>query len=459
MTAPITSILLDDDLQGGLKKKAREEEENLQSADNEVETDNSEETDNGAEADNDEEESLYVEYFALDGEDEPGISEVFEGKQEANAESEDNTQATGSETGDAQESKKPSKRTSVRLRHIPSIPNLRALLWDRQRKPVVFRSARQECIAFEDLKPFMDFEVKTIIDLRSCHEYSSTSGDRLLDRIYPVFEVQIPKDGAKFNANEMKCTQVSYNYPEEDMAMLQQFVRPEETEQKRRRLLIPICNKQYLLALAKEIGGYHQTMVRALADVATFFKFGFLTRRFVQHFNGAGQWRLYVSYLEHGANAIVAALKTINEPQNLPVLINCHVGKDRTGVLSAILLTIVGVAREDILKDFSRSEEGIQLVRDEIREYMTSQRMFFDEEFLHAFPDDLLQCLRYIDEKHGSLNNFLHLQGFTFDEQARLKDNLLAGSISSWRGEGGGGVGVSIKDQVTGTWSRWSQVI
>ena len=69
----------------------------------------------------------------------------------------------------------------------------------------------------------------------------------------------------------------------------------------------------------------------AFADLLTFFKFGFLTRRFVNYFNSKGQWRLYVSYVEHGANAIVAALKLINEPENLPVIFNCHMGKDRTG--------------------------------------------------------------------------------------------------------------------------------
>jgi len=326
----------------------------------------------------------------------------------------------------------PAASQRLRLPHIPSIPNFRALLWDRNRNPVVFRSARQECIDFEDIDAFMKFDIRTIIDLRSCHEYAQSKGERLLDRIYPVFEVSFPKNGANFKAKEMKTTQVSYNYPEEDLAIVRQYLsRESTTSTPRRRLLIPICNQRYLLKLAKQIGGYHVTGFRAFADVATFFKFGFLTRHFVNHFNGAGQWRLYVSYLECGANAIVAALKIINEPDNLPVLFNCHIGKDRTGVLAALLLTLVGVARQDILKDFARSEDGIMFVRDEIREYMASQRMYWDEEFLHAFPDDLLKTLEFCEDKYGSINNFLHINGFTFDEQARLKDNLLAGSRNS----------------------------
>jgi len=319
----------------------------------------------------------------------------------------------------------------IRLPHIPSIANFRALLWDRERNPVIFRSARHEGIAYEDLKAFMSFDIKTIIDLRSCQEYSLAKGDCLLDRIYPVFDVSLPKDGNQFSAKDAKMTQVSYNFPEEETALVRQFVKPDDGETKRRRLLIPICNKQYIIKLMKEVGGYHVTFVRAIADLATFFKYGFLTRHFVNYYNREGQWRLYVSYLECGHNAIVAALKVINEPDNLPVIINCHVGKDRTGVLSAILLVLVGVARKDVLRDFSRSEQGIQHVRDEIREYMTSQHMFWDEEFLHAFPDDLARTFDFIEDKYGSINNYLHVYGFTYDEQARLKENLLAGSRAS----------------------------
>jgi len=434
MTVPITKILIPE----------------LQ---NESEEDKNEETMEKMESENNEEEEkeqvVFVEYVAPDEEETfsrpfappvaPSVAPSVAGDALAKTQP---PPTTGPSTGTITKlafgrnsSAAPKRNVAIRLRHIPSIPNFRALLWDRQRNPVIFRSARQECIALEDIKPFMDFDIKTIIDLRSCHEYASTSGDRLLDRIYPVFEVALPKEGSKFDAKEAKCTQVSYNYPKEDNAISQQFLRPEEVWEKKRRLLIPICNKYYLLRLAKEIGGYHLTAVRAVADLATFFKFGFLTRRFVEHFNGLGQWGLYVSYLEHGANAIVAALKIINEPQNLPVLINCHVGKDRTGVLAAILLTIVGVSREDILKDYARSEEGIQLVRDDIREYMLSQRMYWDEEFLHAFPDDLQRVFEFVDDKYGSLNNFLHVNGFTLEEQARLKENLLVGSRSSIAGD------------------------
>ena len=61
--------------------------------------------------------------------------------------------------------------------------------------------------------------IKPKMNANHISEYASTSGDRLLDRIYPVFEVALPKEGSKFDAKEAKCTQVSYNYPKEDNAV------------------------------------------------------------------------------------------------------------------------------------------------------------------------------------------------------------------------------------------------
>jgi hypothetical protein len=45
-------------------------------------------------------------------------------------------------------------------------------------------------------------------------------------------------------------------------------------------------------------------------------------------------------------------------------------------VLAALLLTIVGVQREDVIEDFTKSEVGIQGVRDEVRDYMVSTGMW-----------------------------------------------------------------------------------
>jgi protein tyrosine/serine phosphatase len=65
----------------------------------------------------------------------------------------------------------------------------------------------------------------------------------------------------------------------------------------------------------------------------------------------------YVELLELGAPAFAAAFGRIVEPGGTPALIHCAVGKDRTGVLTALLLDAAGVDRGEIVADYARTAE------------------------------------------------------------------------------------------------------
>ena len=49
-------------------------------------------------------------------------------------------------------------------------------------------------------------------------------------------------------------------------------------------------------------------------------------------------------------------LQLILQEGKVPFVICCHAGKDRTGVISAILLSICGFDKETIAADFELSE-------------------------------------------------------------------------------------------------------
>ena len=50
-----------------------------------------------------------------------------------------------------------------------------------------------------------------------------------------------------------------------------------------------------------------------------------------------------------------AALTLLSDPSNVPAMINCAHGKDRTGVVSAIVMSLMGKPREAIIADYARS--------------------------------------------------------------------------------------------------------
>lgn len=53
-------------------------------------------------------------------------------------------------------------------------------------------------------------------------------------------------------------------------------------------------------------------------------------------------------------------LKLISDPDNLPMLIHCTGGKDRTGVISAVIQLLMGIDKEKVLEDYLISNAFIE---------------------------------------------------------------------------------------------------
>ncbi len=70
----------------------------------------------------------------------------------------------------------------------------------------------------------------------------------------------------------------------------------------------------------------------------------------------------YLWYLEVGGAALAEALTVLGEPANLPLVFHCAAGKDRTGVLAALVLDLCGVAPEAIVADYLITAERMELI-------------------------------------------------------------------------------------------------
>jgi protein-tyrosine phosphatase len=66
---------------------------------------------------------------------------------------------------------------------------------------------------------------------------------------------------------------------------------------------------------------------------------------------------MYVGILEHSATQIGAILRGLSEPGCVPAVFHCHGGKDRTGVVAAVLLLALGVDTELVLDDYVVTSE------------------------------------------------------------------------------------------------------
>ena len=67
----------------------------------------------------------------------------------------------------------------------------------------------------------------------------------------------------------------------------------------------------------------------------------------------------YREMLDVGADAIAAALRVLADPRSYPAAFHCAAGKDRTGVLAALVLGVVGVPDDTIAVDYGLSRAGM----------------------------------------------------------------------------------------------------
>jgi hypothetical protein len=75
----------------------------------------------------------------------------------------------------------------------------------------------------------------------------------------------------------------------------------------------------------------------------------------------------YLWYLDVGGDAIAGALTLFGGAEHYPLVFHCAAGKDRTGVLAALVLGILGVDRDTIVADYVITAERIRLILDRWR--------------------------------------------------------------------------------------------
>lgn len=74
-------------------------------------------------------------------------------------------------------------------------------------------------------------------------------------------------------------------------------------------------------------------------------------------YHDASDWWFshYSMLLDQHRSQVCEAFSTVANPENWPLVFHCAAGKDRTGVMSGLLLSLVGVSNQTISKDYALS--------------------------------------------------------------------------------------------------------
>jgi len=135
----------------------------------------------------------------------------------------------------------------------------------------------------------------------------------------------------------------------------------------------------------------------------------------------------YASYVEAGTASLATALDLLSEPANLPAVFHCSVGKDRTGVLAAVVLGLLGVSDDVIVDDYALSKKAMVRILEQFRaEYPDSADVIarFAPVILSVEPEAMAGFLVAVRRRFGSFDAMADDLG---RRQAveRLRDNLL----------------------------------
>jgi protein-tyrosine phosphatase len=96
---------------------------------------------------------------------------------------------------------------------------------------------------------------------------------------------------------------------------------------------------------------------------------------------------VYLRMMRTGAPAYAEALRALAAPGALPAVYFCMAGKDRTGVFSAVLLGLLGVADDDIVADYVLTHEVVEVIHERGRAELGRKD---DEDVWRDLPEDML---------------------------------------------------------------------
>jgi protein tyrosine/serine phosphatase len=136
---------------------------------------------------------------------------------------------------------------------------------------------------------------------------------------------------------------------------------------------------------------------------------------------------LYLGYLEDRPADVVAAVRSIALSPG-PALVHCAAGKDRTGVVAALALSVAGTRPDAIVADYAASADRIDAILARLRVTQAYSAGIDGQPAGEQTPrpETMDAFLEQVGSRHGGAAQWLADHGFGADEAAVLRARLRA---------------------------------
>ncbi len=137
---------------------------------------------------------------------------------------------------------------------------------------------------------------------------------------------------------------------------------------------------------------------------------------------------IYIAMLDLRPALFTTAVIAVADAPPGGVVVHCAGGKDRTGLIVAMALTVAGVPTELIAADYALTEHRLAAVSAAHLETLTDPR---EREIVRGLlptpPTNISRVIDHLTERYGSVEQFLEAGGMTTGQRSALRARLVEG--------------------------------
>lgn len=161
---------------------------------------------------------------------------------------------------------------------------------------------------------------------------------------------------------------------------------------------------------------FYKNNVKYIIDTFTSSKITHINIPFIDSYNDNNR-HFYIDMIESGKKNIKQIFEYIAEQLTYGgILYNCFAGKDRTGVLSALLLLLCGVSELDILADYMLSSVYLKPL---------AKMCNLTDDFILSKPEFIEEFLIYLKKEYKSAEQYLLSIGISHEIIAIIKEKFI----------------------------------
>jgi protein-tyrosine phosphatase len=135
---------------------------------------------------------------------------------------------------------------------------------------------------------------------------------------------------------------------------------------------------------------------------------------------------LYIQVLENSKAELLRVFTLLADHSGHAALFHCAAGKDRTGIVAALLLDLAGVPHDTIAEDYALTAACIAPMMEELRSERPSalpEELY--ERFLGCDPVNMTDMLNHLANRYGNTEQYLISIGLSDAKVQALKDRFI----------------------------------